>query len=125
MMVQPPKICRGSPLYFLTLENQSRGLHIKDMAHTPNRPGLRERVAMRKRGIDPDRPGGKTKTQKRLKMAGLVMQMVSVFLLLGYMLYYTQGVKVSLHVDLLVIVSGVFVLGRILTFLSGNNSFRF
>lgn len=95
------------------------------MVDTPNRPGLRERVAMRKRGLDPDRPAGKTKTQKRLKLAGLVMQMASVFFLLAYMLYYTQGVKVSLHVDLLIAVSGVFVLGRILTFLSGNNALRF
>lgn len=80
---------------------------------------------MRKRGLDPDRPAGKTKTQKRLKLAGLVMQMASVFFLLAYMLYYTQGVKVSLHVDMLIAVSGVFVLGRILTFLSGNNALRF
>lgn len=95
------------------------------MAKTPDRPGLRERVEMRKRGIDPDRPARKTKAQKRLSFGGLMLQMVSVFLLLGYILYFTQTQKVQLHVEFLVIVSAMFVLGRLITFFGGNKTFRF
>lgn len=95
------------------------------MSIDPKRPGLRERVAMRKRGIDPDRPAGKTKNQRRLKMAGLVLQMIAVFALLGYMVYYTQGIKMTLHVDFLIALCGVFVLGRIMTFISSSNTLRF
>jgi len=79
---------------------------------------------MRKRGLDPDRPSGATPRQKRLKFAGLVLQIVSVFFLLAYILYYTRGTQVSLHVELLVFVSGIFVFGRVLAFLGGNSAFR-
>ncbi|MEM9880392.1 MAG: hypothetical protein AAF862_14065 [Pseudomonadota bacterium] len=94
------------------------------MAPPNTRPGLRERVAMRKRGLDPDRPSGPTPRQRQMKLIGLVLQIVSVFVLLGYILYYTQGERVVLQVELLVFVSGIFVFGRILTFLGGNKTFR-
>ncbi|MEM6682221.1 MAG: hypothetical protein AAF607_08260 [Pseudomonadota bacterium] len=94
------------------------------MAPPNTRPGLRERVAMRKRGLDPDRPSGLTPRQRQMKLIGLVLQIVSVFVLLGYIVYYTQGERVVLQVELLVFVSGIFVFGRVLTFLGGNKTFR-
>lgn len=100
-------------------------MHINSMTKIPDRPGLRERVAMRKRGIDPDKPARKTTSQKRLSFWGLALQMGSVFLLLGYILYFTQTEKVQLHVEFLVVVSALFVLGRLMTFFSGNKGFRF
>ncbi|MEM7568157.1 MAG: hypothetical protein AAF337_00040 [Pseudomonadota bacterium] len=90
------------------------------MANKSERPSLRERVEMRKRGLDPDKAGGKKKQNHSLKLFGLTLQLLSVFGLLGYIVYYTQGITVELRVELLVVLCAVFVTGRVLTYLGGN-----
>ncbi|MEO0413209.1 MAG: hypothetical protein AAF221_15375 [Pseudomonadota bacterium] len=96
------------------------------MTDKDKRPGLRERVAMRKRGLDPDAPRGRKKKNHTLKLIGLTLQLLSVFALLGYIVYYTQGVSVALRPALLVVLCAVFVTGRVITYLGGSRSgFKF
>lgn len=90
------------------------------MSKDEKRPGLRERVEMRKRGLDPDAPRGKKKQNHSLKLAGLTLQLLSVFGLLGYIVYYTQGLQVELRVEILVVLCAAFVTGRLLTYLGGT-----
>lgn len=96
------------------------------MSDKDRRPGLRERVEMRKRGIDPDRLGKGKKQSHKLKLAGLTLQLLSVFGLLGYIVYYTQGIAVELQPALLVVLCAIFVTGRALTYLGGSRTgFKF
>ncbi len=120
----PPKNSKSCWTDFRTLEFAQAGAHVQRMADKKPRPGLRERVEMRRRGIDPDSVGKKKKNET-LRLGGVTMQLFSVFGLLGYIVYYTQGETVELRVELLVILSGLFVTGRIMTWLGGSRSLRF
>lgn len=88
------------------------------MAHTdPNRPSLRERVAARRSGrpIPSNLSREEKRKRSQLRFYGQILQVIGLIALIGYSWMLWDSGFETVNIPIVGLLSGVFIIGRVLT----------